>query len=187
MRVIHSGFAMLTVFGVSLLPRLCLAQHEHEDASRGGHLNYPIVQFVRRATAPFQDVKEAEAAGYAPGTPCVSGPNEGAMGIHYVNGSLLGDGAIDPAHPEALIYEPQANGRLRLVGVEYLTLASAWDANNVGPPQLLGNLFNLVGKPNRYRIDDGFYELHVWAWRPNPNGTFADWNEKVTCAAAPIN
>ena len=41
------------------------------------------------------------------------------MGIHYVNGALVGDGEIDVNHPEALIYEPVGDGR-RLVGVEYI-------------------------------------------------------------------
>jgi hypothetical protein len=37
-----------------------------------------------------------------------------------------------------------------------------------------------VGAPNRYGID-AFYELHVWAWRDNPNGSFVDWNPNVHC------
>jgi hypothetical protein len=37
-----------------------------------------------------------------------------------------------------------------------------------------------TGSPNRYGIPP-FYALHVWAWRPNPSGVFADWNTKVSC------
>lgn len=73
-------------------------------------------------------------------------------------------------------------GRLRLVGVEYITLAPLWDAANEGPPTLEGHLLNYVGSPNRYRLP-AFYELHVWAWRHNPDGTFADWNPRVSCDA----
>ena len=29
-----------------------------------------------------------------------------------------------------------------------------------------------------------FYELHVWAWKQNPTGAFADNNPKVSCDAA---
>jgi hypothetical protein len=43
-------------------------------------------------------------AGYALFLGCVSGPQEGAMGFHYVNGDLVGDGVIDAQRPEALIY-----------------------------------------------------------------------------------
>lgn len=138
-----------------------------------------IVTAVRQATAPFRDVNEAVAAGYF-GGPCVSGPNGGAMGIHYVNPGLLFDGMLDLARPEALIYEPGKNGRLRLVGVEYITIAEVWDSMNSDPPVLAGQLLNFNGAPNRYRLP-AFYELHIWAWRSNPDGTFADWNKRVTC------
>ena len=43
---------------------------------------------------------------------CVSGPDSGAMGLHYVNLALVGDGELDPAKPEIVIYEPSKNGRL---------------------------------------------------------------------------
>ena len=139
----------------------------------------PIVKAVRDATAPFRDVNEAIAAGYV-GGPCVSGPNGGAMGIHYVNPGLLFDGMLDLAKPEALIYEPRKNGRLRLVGVEYITIAEVWESMNSDPPVLAGQLLHFGGAPNRYRLP-AFYELHIWAWRHNPDGTFSDWNKRVTC------
>ena len=69
-----------------------------------------------------KDISAAEAAGYGLFHGCVSGPQQGAMGIHYANGALVGDGAIDAQQPEALIYEDH-NGQLRLVGVEYVVLA----------------------------------------------------------------
>jgi hypothetical protein len=101
------------------------------------------------------------------------------MGQHFVNGALVGDNAIDAGLPEALIYEPR-NGRLQLVGVEFIVPAAAWNATHPAPPVLEGQTFHYVGAPNRYGIEP-FYELHVWAWRENPNGTFADWNSAVRC------
>jgi hypothetical protein len=144
----------------------------------------PLVQLVRDATARFKDVQGAVAEGYQPGA-CVSSPNGGAMGVHYINGSLLGDGALDPTRPEALIYEPLPGGRLRLVGVEYITFYEAWHASNEAAPTLSGHQLNYTGSPNRYGIP-AFYELHVWAWKRNPSGTFADWNPRVTCDAQPV-
>jgi hypothetical protein len=138
-----------------------------------------LVQTVRQAVAPFKDVEVAENAGYGLFHGCVSGPQEGAMGIHFVNGQLVGDGEVDAPQPEALIYEFR-NGQLRLVGVEYVVIAEAWDANHETPPTLMGQVFQYVGAPNRYRIP-AFYELHVWAWKKNPNGMFSDWNPKVSC------
>jgi len=83
---------------------------------------------VRRATSRYADVAAATGDGYAPFLGCVSSPQSGAMGIHYVNGDLVGDGKLDPQRPEALMYEPK-NGTLHFVGVEYIVLAAAWDAD----------------------------------------------------------
>lgn len=139
-----------------------------------------LVDDVRDATRQFLDVNNAVAAGYGPAFGCVSGPDHGAMGIHYVNGALVGDGAIDVAHPEALIYEPVGNKRV-LVGVEFIVDAATWLKNNNNtPPSLDGQDFQFVAAPNRFNLPD-FFELHVWAWRDNPQGAFVDWNNQVTC------
>jgi hypothetical protein len=135
---------------------------------------------VRSSTETFRDLEEAEAAGYGLLHGCVSGPERGAMGVHYVNGDLVGDGELDPTKPEALMYEWR-NGRPELVGVEFVVFADAWNAANPAPPVLGGQLFSYIGAPNRYGIP-AFYELHVWVWRENPDGLFADWNSKVSCA-----
>jgi len=50
------------------------------------------------------------------------------------------------------------------------------------PARLDSHLFHFVGEPNRYGLP-AFYELHVWAWRRNPSGTFADFNPVVSCDA----
>jgi hypothetical protein len=138
-----------------------------------------LVEAVRRSTERFKNVDEAQAAGYGLFHGCVSGPQEGAMGIHFVNGDLVGDGVLDPMHPEALLYEFK-NGKMQLTGVEYVVIAEAWNANNDAPPVLMGQVLQYAGSPNRYGIP-AFYELHVWAWNNNPLGTFADWNPKVSC------
>jgi hypothetical protein len=145
--------------------------HEGHDVMA----NNPLAEKVRDVNARFADVATATAEGYAP-IPCVSGIDGGAMGIHYVNGKLLDDdGAIDIAKPEAVMYEPQADGTMKLVAVEYISLK--------GPANLDGHLFSFTNSPNRYGLPP-FYELHVWAWRDNPTGTFADMNPDVSCDAA---
>ena len=147
-------------------------------ASSAGSKPAPtLVDTVRQATAQFKDVRNAK--GYALLHGCVSGQQDGAMGIHFANASLVGDGALDAQHPEALLYEP-SNGKLQLVAVEYVVIADAWNANHQAPPVLMGQLFNYVGAPNRYGLP-AFYELHVWAWKSNPSGMFADWNPHVSC------
>ncbi len=160
---------------VAAMPLLAVEQagHEHNAPAK-------LVQAVREATQQFIDVNNAGPAGYGPAFGCVSGPDHGAMGIHYINGPLVVDGQIDEAHPEALIYEPVGNRR-RLVGVEYIVDAATWlAAHNGAPPMLEDQAFQFVNSPNRYGIP-AFFELHVWAWRDNPNGAFVDWNNKVSC------
>jgi len=152
-----------------------------QNAAHGEH-NSPsqLVEDVRNATRVYLDVNNAGPAGYGPAFGCVTGPDHGAMGIHYVNGTLVGDGEIKLEYPEALIYEPVGNAR-RLVGVEYIVDAATWmAANNNVPPSLDGQDFQFVGAPNRFGLDP-FFELHVWAWRDNPQGAFVDWNNAVTC------
>jgi len=153
-------------------------------AQESSHANHPVsatlVGDVRKATQQFLDVNNAGPAGYAPAFGCVSGPDHGAMGIHYVNGTLVGDGEINVATPEALIYEPVGNAR-RLVGVEYIVDAATWlAAHDNTPPSLDGQDFQFVPAPNRFNLNS-FFELHVWAWRDNPQGAFVDWNNSVTC------
>lgn len=138
-----------------------------------------LVEMVRLATRPYVDVNAATAAEYMPAFGCVSGPDHGAMGVHYLNGALVADGEVDAAHPEALIYEPM-NGAMKLVGVEFIVDAATWMKNHDAPPMLEGQAFQFVNAPNRYGIP-AFFELHVWAWRDNPNGAFVDWNTKVSC------
>jgi hypothetical protein len=150
-------------------------QHEgdHPEVSPG------LVRDVRQATQKFQDVNAATAAGYVSTENCVSGPSGGAMGVHYVNDTFIADGALDARRPEVLVYEPH-EGQLRLVAVEYLVDAQQWNAANAAPPVLGGQLFNYVSAPNRLRLP-AYYELHVWAWKRNTSGSFADWNPRVSC------
>jgi len=172
-------FVLFCLAALLLLVSVTIVWAQLDDIQRDDALTGSLFQTVREATAPFRSVSEAEAAGYGLFHGCASGPEEGAMGVHFVNGGLVGDGALDPVQPEALIYEPR-NGQLQLVGVEYVVFADAWHASNEGPPVLMGQLFNYVGSPNRYGIP-AFYELHVWAWKQNPKGDFADWNPTVSC------
>ena len=133
-----------------------------------------LSQKVRQANDKYQDVTAAVAAGYIV-MPCASGATGGAMGIHYVNVDYLKDAKPDIARPQALMYEPAADGKMQLVAVEYIAFK--------GPLDMEGQLFNLTPAPNRYGLDN-FYELHVWAWKQNPAGEFADNNPTVFCKFA---
>jgi hypothetical protein len=133
---------------------------------------------LREATARFHKLEVAIQEGYAPFGDCFSDPSEGGMGYHYANAELMEDPAVDPNHPELLLYEKQADGTLRFVGVEYLTFQAAWHkAGNRQLPRLFGERFHL----NTTLLDEPFYLLHVWQWKHNPAGRFVDWNPRVVC------
>jgi hypothetical protein len=140
---------------------------------------------ARTATANYHRVSVAEDAGYAEfrdanGIACIDNLPAGAMGVHYVNGSYVGDTTLDPTTPEAVVYEPMSNGRLRLVALEYIVFQAAWDAEHSSPPELFGQPFMLVTEPNRFGIP-AFYQLHTWIWKDNPSGMFQMWNPRVHC------
>ena len=152
--------------------------HEQAHAKHANAVPAKLVELVRNATRQYINVNAA-APNYQPLFGCVSGPDQGAMGVHYINGALVGDGEIDASRPEALIYEPSDDG-MRLVGVEFIVDAATWMAHHNSPPMLEGQAFQFVNSPNRYGLP-AFFELHVWAWRDNPNGAFVDWNTRVSC------
>jgi hypothetical protein len=175
MKTKHIALVGLAAAALIATNSLALAGRVEPHTAAGA----PLVDEVRRATGRFQDMAAAQAAGYALFHGCVSGPQGGAMGVHFVNGDLVGDGKLDATKPEALMYEMRG-GRMQLAGVEYVVFAEAWDAANKTPPMLRGQLFTYNASPNRYGIP-AHYALHVWAWKPNPSGTFADWNPRVLC------
>jgi hypothetical protein len=167
------------------------AHDDHSNYGTGssgsdGHNPGALVKAVREATERFRDPVFAGAEGYQPLFGCVSGPERGAMGQHFVNFSFVGDGLLDVTHPELVIYETLPSGHLKLTGAEYLVFKDQWDAAHAGPPQLMGQLFHLNEAPNRYRLP-AFYSLHVWAWKENPFGAFVNWHPNVSCEAFTVD
>jgi len=162
---------------IGLFVPFCLAP---VSAVSAHDTEFRLLAPIRQATAHFHHVKTAQAVGYAPFLDCVDEPGEGAMGIHFVHNELISDAVLDPLLPEALMYEPESNGRLRLVGLEYIVFQDVWDAEHDAPPALLGQQLHLVPSPNRYGVP-AFYELHVWVWKHNPSGLLNDWNPRVRC------
>jgi hypothetical protein len=153
------------------------AGEEHDHGVSGQN---PLVKLVRQITEPYKSVTAAEAAGYALAFGCVSGPDAGAMGLHYVNMPLVMDGEIDANRPEIILYEPAGNGQVRLVGADYLVFADAWDKTHSSAPELMGQKFQQFEAPNRFGLPR-FYTLHVWAWKENPTGTFVNWHSNISC------
>jgi hypothetical protein len=182
-------YSMVALALTSVGPLTALAQdsHSHTLAAPSNQLtpdqkarSSALLRIVREATERFQNVEVAESEGYELQFGCVSGDSAGAMGLHYVNGSLVSKGVVDAVHPQIVIYEAAPNGHLRLIGADYLILADGWNKNHTSPPELMGQLFHLFDAPNRFGLP-AFYTLHVWAWKDNPNGAFVNWHPNVSC------
>lgn len=133
---------------------------------------------ARQATAKYHDVARAEADGYVSTVECASSP-AGAMGVHYVNVDLI-DGVLDVERPEVLLYVPKRD-RLKLVGVEYMTVDADQDPATAGDrPALFGRAFDgpMAGHGPGQPVH---YDLHAWIWQANPTGIFEQWNPKLRC------
>jgi hypothetical protein len=132
------------------------------------------------ATAAFQDVAAAEAAGYASSIDtlgCFQDPDAGGMGLHYIDETLL-DGELDAARPEALVYELGPDGTpVGLVAHEYIVPVEAWTSRR--PPRLFG--MELHRHPTL-----PLWVLHTWLWKDDPRGVFADWNPAVRLCPAGV-
>jgi hypothetical protein len=143
---------------------------------------------ARKATARFHKLATAQAAGYTThvhelsGASCIANEPLGAMGDHFANGALLGDGGvIDATAPEALVYDQRKNGTYKLAALEYLVFQADWEAaGHTSPPVLFGRTFDFTDSPNRFGIPP-YYSLHAWIWKPNPSGLFFAWNPNVEC------
>jgi hypothetical protein len=167
----------------------------------------PTLDDVRRATDRFRDVDVAVAEGYVrdPANECSTAghmglPAEaGAMGVHYARFDLLEITGTEPRidgvgthtdflRPAVLLYEPQADGSMELVGVENLVFIAAWEAaGKVAPPTFHGVAWDLMADDPSTELDEahGFaphYDRHVWLYRENPNGIFTQFNPAVSCA-----
>jgi hypothetical protein len=179
---------ILPLLSAAITCTLSLAAGAHDQSNnndRHSSNSSPIVDAVRKAVRNLSK-DDLSHYGEVLKTPCVTGNEFGAMGVHLIN-HLFVDGKLDPNKPEALIFEPQSDGSKRLVAVEYVVPKEPWDVLNPATPgfpdprpSLYGHLLNFVSSPNRYGIEGGFFEIHVW-FRDNPQGALTDWNPEVTC------
>lgn len=164
------------------------------------------LETIQRATERFRDVDVAREEGYVPDPMdlCVTAEDEGwprqdgAMGIHFFRPDLLritateprvaGEGTHTDFHePSTLVYEPQEDGSLELIGVENLVFAEAWEKEGRdGPPTFLDNEYYFMADNPATGLDEGHmfephYDMHIWLFRDNPRGMFAQFNPNVSC------
>jgi hypothetical protein len=142
--------------------------------SFGADVNKDLAM-LRQVTVRFHEFTNARDAGWSTQiTPCMTDPNgAGGMGFHYGKVGLI-DASVQVDQPELLLYEPEKNGRLRLVAVEYI-IPYTFHPRSAAAPKLFDQDF---------KQNDTFqlWGLHAWVWKENPSGMFANWNPTVTCA-----
>jgi hypothetical protein len=128
---------------------------------------------LRAATSKYHELAAAEAAGYPIAMPkCIADSSMGGMGHHLIDRKLFDD-KLEIERPEMLIYAPAGGGKVELVAVEYVIPFRAVPATEK-PPVLFGQQLKPYPQLN-------YWAIHVWAWRPNSAGLFADWNPAVKC------
>jgi hypothetical protein len=130
---------------------------------------------LRASTSRYQSFDAAVTDGYSTKlTDCMVDSSLGGMGLHYAKSSLI-DGSVSVTTPQVLLYEPQSDGSVQLVAVEYI-IPYTLRSRGATPPVLFGQQF---------KQNDTFqlWGLHAWVWRSNPSGLFADWNPSVNCNA----
>ncbi|MCT7377464.1 hypothetical protein [Chelativorans salis] len=189
----HIAFAAVGL--ISLFPQMALAEDLAEAIAK-----------VKVAAERFQDVNVALAEGYVadPGSHCVTAAAEGlpaelgGMGIHYLHPGLLGITATKPRvdgtgihtdfdKPAILLYEPQADGSLLLVGAENLVFKKAWAAaGNTEPPAFAGRPWDSMEDDPTTPGDEahGFeahYDQHVYFRGDDADAAVQPFHATITC------
>lgn len=148
------------------------AQHSRAGA---GHSLAELKQSLRK----YQDVSVAEAEGFVPASECTESP-EGGMGVHYLHPARAA-APVDATAPAILLYQPTADGGLRLMGAEWFQADADQDlTTDDDRPALWGQPFS-GPMPGHDPMMPVHYDLHVWLYDSNPAGVFADWNPSVSC------
>ncbi|HVM35468.1 MAG TPA: hypothetical protein VM784_09005 [Actinomycetota bacterium] len=140
----------------------------------------PQMARLKAATGAYHNEAVATASGFAADDVCVDSPH-GGMGHHYVNDLRIQDDAVSRDKPEVLLYAPARGNERALVGIEYFKVDDDQDlSTDDDRPRLFGRPFDgpMEGHAPGMPIH---YDLHVWAWRSNPDGLFAPFNPRVSC------
>jgi len=148
---------------------------------------------AKRATARYRDVAKARADGYIQVTQFIPG-----LGLHMANLGISNK-VFDPAHPQVLLYQPDAAGRLKLVGVAYSIAhtgpgdeqpagfagnADVWHYHQnlcflpAGTVTITPTLADCRSRHGYFQAKTAWL-LHAWIWKTNPGGVFTEYNPKV--------
>ena len=164
----------LVAWSVACVALAGCATNSLRSVTRGsGAVAVDGVTRLRAATASFRVLDNAVAAGYPREVKdCIVHEHHGAMGYHHLNAKYV-DGTLSPEHPQFLLYERLADGTYRLNGAEFIVPYRFVSRDSPAPVFMGQKLL----KEDAFK----YWYLHVWAWQPNPEGLFADFNPNVGC------
>ena len=143
---------------------------------------------VRAALDKYKDPMAAVRDGYFSTVSCIDYPTAGgtgdmaykagAMGVHFLNPALIGP-QLDTLHPQVLMYEPVSGDSLQLVAAEWFVPVQVSKTR----PHLFGRDLDgpMEGHAPIMPAGLAHWDLHVWLWKANPNGTFSPTNSTVHC------
>ena len=168
---IFSGLLAIAFFAFGFIPAQAHDGENHGECETKECR--ALLTSAKRATAKYHDFQTALNEGFVQLSPCVAVPGLGAMGFHFGNFGRIMNPNVEATEPEVLIYMPDEDGTMRLVALEYVV-----------PAPLVGSAPTLFGHTFDFSPERNTYELHAWAWRNNPSGTFAPFNPKLECPAS---
>lgn len=134
-----------------------------------------LVAEIRRSLNPYREVSVALAAGYVQTSPGCVETEAGGLGIHYTNFAVVAAGEIDPTQPQTLIYGPEGDGGLSLLGALWWQADAGQDRPHLGGEPFLGPM------PGHAPWQPAHYDLFVWTHLANPSGVFAVANPLASC------
>jgi hypothetical protein len=166
--------------GVAEAAATAMDAHAHANGANSAAVNQWLAA-LRKETAHLQQFERAAPAGFDTKLlACMERAGEGGQGQHYGNMGRITKLEIEELAPEVVMYERQKNGREQLIAVEFIipfALLPYSEAQAANPPSIRGVNF----MPNH---DLELWVLHVWLWKNNPSGMFANWNPDVSCQYA---
>jgi hypothetical protein len=164
-RIIAAGSAVVLTMGC--------ASHSVDTAKPVDNESAMGIAKLKAATSAFRQLDSAVAAGYPREVAdCLVHEHHGAMGYHHVNRSYLAHD-IDAAKPQILLYERMPDNAYKLNAVEFIIPYRLWPRESIAP--------TLMGQTLHQEDNLKIWYLHVWAWRDNPNGIFANFHPDVQC------
>ena len=126
------------------------------------------LQQARSATAKYRVIKNAYKDNYV--DIGLKLPN---MGYHFLKSSLVTP-EFDFRRPPILVYNKNDEGDFELVAVEY---AVPIDPQSIHTPP--AGFTGSIDQWDFNTLDTGWWTLHAWIWKNNPDGVFRPMNPLV--------